>query len=680
MGARVADFLARVPPSESATERAQLEQAATELFGNQRDLIGTLRTHYEAYVKELLRLDSSTGRLLAVTESYGDFIREHILWVPSIDDPFSLDAREFRDSALWLLRGDPEREELAGLGRDVAGQWYLSALLAAILGAALAARRRGVRRIDCAAPLVQRAKTDTLSLTAQVLGWTLVAALPFPLLVLGAGQIVEQNIGDSTWRLGWATVLARLVVFLVPATVLLQTLRPNGLARVHFRWPDEPCRALSAAVRRYAIPALVADGAQLVIQYASDPAYRESTGRLLGLVAVALWGVFAWRVLAPKGPVLEPYYTRNPDSLITRSRVPIFLFGVGMPAALCMATVIGYVFTVRVFGGLLVLTYLLVFGLLLVHGLAMRWLFFHRRRLAVDQATQRRREKEEQKATEGAATEPEVDPDEDVDIPALHADTRMLFRAAVVVALIVGLLSIWSETLPALKRLDRVQLWPSVRLLSVAETDAATAVRPAVATESGDATPGASAAGTPSIPGMPPLTTVTSAAPTEMAGESGELLPDAGGPAGLAHVRPRHRRGRAERTSAARDRCAHSAADRRGRPIRHRHHRALRADRRRRHAHLRRAGYRLVVDPVARRRPDLRTRLRPAGDLRQLHLGPDPAPRAADPRRRHRDDRRGAGDGRPDSHTGHDDPGLQQLRAPHTQQEPDHGFRESTGP
>ena len=40
--------------------------------------------------------------------------------------------------------------------------------------------------------------------------------------------------------------------------MLLQTLRPNGLACVHFRWQAESCRALSAAVHRYAIPALVA--------------------------------------------------------------------------------------------------------------------------------------------------------------------------------------------------------------------------------------------------------------------------------------------------------------------------------------------------------------------------------------------------------------------------------------
>jgi potassium efflux system protein len=148
----------------------------------------------------------------------------------------------------------------------------------------------------------------------------------------------------------------------------------------------------------------------------------------------------------------------------------------------------------------------------------MRWLFFHRRRLAVDQATQRRKEKEEQKAAEEGATEPEVDADENVDVPALHAHTKMLFRAAVVVTLIVGLLSIWSETLPALQRLDRVQLWPSVRMLPVAETDAVTAARPTVTTDSGNATPDGSAAGTPAIrPGMLPSTT-----PTELEGESPE--------------------------------------------------------------------------------------------------------------------------------------------------------------
>ncbi|MEZ6187277.1 MAG: mechanosensitive ion channel [Planctomycetota bacterium] len=56
-----------------------------------------------------------------------------------------------------------------------------------------------------------------------------------------------------------------------------------------------------------------------------------------------------------------------------------------------------------------------------------------------------------------------------IDLAAIREQTGRLFRSMAAVALLIALWAIWADVLPALKRLEQVQLWPTVDLVPAEE-------------------------------------------------------------------------------------------------------------------------------------------------------------------------------------------------------------------
>ena len=149
------------------------------------------------------------------------------------------------------------------------------------------------------------------------------------------------------------------------------------------------------------------------------------------------------------------------------------------PLALTGLSWLGYHYTATQLERRLEFTLLFVLILILINGMLMRWLFLARRRVAVENAKRRREQAiAEEKAKAGQSESPEetssggpvqVD-EESLDLPAISAQTRQLFRAAVAVSVLIGLFAIWADVMPALRMLDRVQVWPSVRVVETVET------------------------------------------------------------------------------------------------------------------------------------------------------------------------------------------------------------------
>ena len=146
-----------------------------------------------------------------------------------------------------------------------------------------------------------------------------------------------------------------------------------------------------------------------------------------------------------------------------RRRHTWHVLGIGSLLFLVVMAALGFYYTARRLAWDITPTFVLILGLILLHALLLRWLFLARRRLAIEQARMRR-EKARTQAAEGSPELAPVDENE-VDIPAIDARTRQLFRNVIFFGLIAGLLIVWSDMLPALKALERVQLLPSVQIL-----------------------------------------------------------------------------------------------------------------------------------------------------------------------------------------------------------------------
>ncbi|MEO1512415.1 MAG: mechanosensitive ion channel domain-containing protein, partial [Planctomycetota bacterium] len=165
---------------------------------------------------------------------------------------------------------------------------------------------------------------------------------------------------------------------------------------------------------------------------------------------------------------LGPILGKRPGGWVARMAPALNIVIVGVPAALAVLAWMGYFYTASMFERRLEQTALLAIILIFADAMLDRWLFIARRRVAVEDARRRREQQqaEDARGSTDAPTEPSVPLEEEtLDLPQMSEQTRQLFNTAIFVAAVVGVLGIWSDVLPALRILDRVQLYPEVRVV-----------------------------------------------------------------------------------------------------------------------------------------------------------------------------------------------------------------------
>jgi len=171
-----------------------------------------------------------------------------------------------------------------------------------------------------------------------------------------------------------------------------------------------------------------------------------------------------YRLLHPDSGVLSNFlHGKERQSFLRLHRV-FFPLLVAAPLALGVLSVLGYLYTAGTLLENLVETTWMLVALVVLAGLAKRWLQVTRRQLLYEAALERRRESQEAKRERDPGDVDEVArvmerEKPQVDLDALSETSRELINTAVVMAGLIGLWAIWSEILPALRIFDEVALW-----------------------------------------------------------------------------------------------------------------------------------------------------------------------------------------------------------------------------
>ncbi|MFG0319229.1 MAG: mechanosensitive ion channel domain-containing protein, partial [Planctomycetota bacterium JB042] len=282
------------------------------------------------------------------------------------------------------------------------------------------------------------------------------------LLVGGALELAAEPKG-VVGALGSTLVLLSSVVFLLE--LVRQAARREGLGGAHFQWADVTCKSLGQLVRRFAPLYVVSLCVALVMQPpAVTDRENDSLGRVAFAVAMIALFLFLKRLLDPAGPVVSTLTSRSPSSIIVRFRHAWYALAVTVPSSLLLLTVVGYDFTATEIHSRVRISLQFLVILAFAYALAMRWLDVARRRLAIEHARLRR---EAARATAKTADEPKdsMPAVEEVNLPAMSAQTTQLLRSGVLMVVAVGLWWTWAELVPALRVFDRVQIWPTLQVV-----------------------------------------------------------------------------------------------------------------------------------------------------------------------------------------------------------------------
>jgi potassium efflux system protein len=180
------------------------------------------------------------------------------------------------------------------------------------------------------------------------------------------------------------------------------------------------------------------------------------------MVALA---VFFARLLNPTTGLLQAYIKNHPDDWFTKLRYIWYPLAIFIPLVIAGFAVAGYYLSALELQQKLITTLRLIFVIVLIHEMVIRWLTLVNRQLALKNARQKRKaaalsEKQASSEEGVGGDDPALPVDEQlIDIPTINAQTIKLLIVFIGIGLIVGFWMIWSNILPAFSFLDRIELW-----------------------------------------------------------------------------------------------------------------------------------------------------------------------------------------------------------------------------
>jgi potassium efflux system protein len=207
------------------------------------------------------------------------------------------------------------------------------------------------------------------------------------------------------------------------------------------------------------IPALVLTCSTV---YGEASQYFESVGRISFILA-HIWTAYVLRrVINLSDGILSRLIREHPDRIVVRCRYLWYPLVITWPIALVVLASLGYLITaIELSLGLLSTAAFIATGVIL-YWLALRWFIMRHRKLALAEALERRRARQEAAASEGQPVESgevvTVDPEDEegMDLESIGEQTRHLLRLLFALGVAVAVVLFWSETIPLIAALDEI--------------------------------------------------------------------------------------------------------------------------------------------------------------------------------------------------------------------------------
>jgi len=430
-------------PELSGDSATKIVSGLTALLETRRSYIDTLLSDYDAYFVSLVDLDTKERELLARTSELGNYIDTHVLWIRSTR---ALDWHALGDATealAWLVRPENGAQMVAEC-RAILRRYPLAVLAALIaIAALLSVRRRITQHLSDLQTPSGTASSESLRPMIVTIAAAIASAARWPLTLALFSWLISDATGDHARAVSAGLEATAKGWFL--AELARQICRRGGLGTVHLGWPEKAVES----VRRYLTTAMIGllPAVFLITAMQSQPneAWKESLGRIAFIVAALSIGVLSYRVLRRRGPVLQsiPESERGYSPLY-RARGLVGPLALGVCLFLVVLAALGYYFAALSLGPHVGATVRLAFVLALLQPIVLRWLPLARRRHAA--------------RTAQTPVVEEAGVDAVKALGATPADRHLVGNLTAAV-LVVGILFIWSDVLPALDALNQYELW-----------------------------------------------------------------------------------------------------------------------------------------------------------------------------------------------------------------------------
>lgn len=466
-------------------EETALANQENELLKKKKELLEQLSDDYDLYFTSLVTLDTNQRELLKQTRTYGNYLDERVLWIPSgkpIWQELTLQENDlwFIDATLWQNLGRLLLQDLI----EYWGLWFVVVLILVVLNYRNMEYRR---RISAIGREASSGSAMTFRPTVEALIYTILISLPWSALLIYLG-----------WRLGFqsdalvddtelprqlsalATGFMAVGIGLLPLEALRHTCRDLGLGAAHFGWSTatlKPINRLLRLLNALGLPLLFIT----TTLYAVDPTFgMDLLERVCFVFGAALITFVVYRLLAPRNGILRNYYAANAGGWLDRLRYLWFALALAMPLFLAGLALLGYYYTACQLSIRLYAMFWLVICLLIGRELVARVILVGRRRSYIEQAKLRRAQ------AASTASSPE---ESEVSVATLIGSnkewasslseqtkqSKNLLNSVVLMVCLFGIWAIWADVIPALRVVYQQPLWTTVETIAIPMEDNASA-------------------------------------------------------------------------------------------------------------------------------------------------------------------------------------------------------------
>jgi len=465
-------------------DRRLAEQGIAELDAAERaelrDLVLTGRTLLERTIandnllqRRLYDLDDALKRLSESISAYDQFLTERLLWVRSTA---RVDAAQWaklpREIARYLAPAPWLETVGLALVRAVEAPIYLLLVIAGFV-LALRGRRFSQGLVECGEK-VGRIRDDSMALTFQAVGYSVLLAAPLPLLLGAVGGGLATAPYGSTFATAIGEGMVEVAVWVAFPLLVLELLREDGVAGRHFGWNQDALKKVRRQLRIF-----IATAFPIFFVFRTSNTTDELTGGFGGVLTnmsfFALMAALVWLVLSighPTRGAAKQVLAAHPESRWWRWRYLWFPVALLVPVAFIVLSYFGYDYTAQQLAADLFESIWLITAIWLGAALVRRWLLMTNRRLAYNNALAALEAARAKRAGEAEDAEPAEEGDigePEIDLVALDTDSRQLLNATVLVLVVLGLVAVWGEVLPAFGVLERISLWNKTALVNGVE-------------------------------------------------------------------------------------------------------------------------------------------------------------------------------------------------------------------
>jgi len=442
-------------------QRMMIQAELRVLLNSQKELLNKLSIAYSTYLRTLGDFDFARQQMDTQANKFAVYLDERLLWVPS-SEPVNVGyINELYHSTQWLLSPLNWMALIKDTLRVAIQNPFFIFIGILSLVLLLLCKNWAKQQLTAISVKVEKIYTDNFNFTLQALAYTLILILPIPLFIYYFGWLLSSNIHVVDFTRAIGEGLQSASISLLFLQFFYRLFADEGIARKHFQWQKNTASLLRQQIAWLRFIAVLTVFIINSTAASKVSMHSDNLGRLALIISMIAVGVFLARILNPASGLLRDTIKTNPEGWITKLRY------IWYPAVICIPVVIigfavaGYYLSALELQEQLIISLRLIFLMVIIHEMVIRWLTLVNRQLAIKNAMQKRKAAmltEKQPAAGGE--DPVLPVDEQlIDIPKINAQTINLLNVFIAFTLAIGFWMIWKNILPAFSFLENIVLW-----------------------------------------------------------------------------------------------------------------------------------------------------------------------------------------------------------------------------